>query len=682
MTRTRSPAIDSTHSTSNPVGAWAARAVCVVAVFVLLATLGHPPTLPPGTPSDLAVTAVQFDLGLKLFALAICAGFLVFSRNALRTDGSAVRDAWRSRSDAIPAFLVAFFALAALGLFAFGIVSRLATAWATGSSILNEFALLVGPIARIGIVWVFAALVLAGVGLLVVDRSPGRVPRIGETFLIGWAVVTIWLVAWHLFARIGLASWLVPALASIVGWIRYARSGGLRADARPGAWTIAALVAGALWVANRALLGPRLPDFGFYHLPAINWALAYPAVPGLGNLHGRLAFNNASLLFSAALDALWRGHSHLLAHGLLFLVATARSFAALGRFWRGESPAANLFVAAFAPILVVWSAGPFVSSHAPDASVVIASLFAAELFVSRAATGLHRPSRVVFTLVCAAGVAIKLSFAVFAAALWIFDALRTRADESPRERHWVAFALGIAILMPWIARGFVQSGYPAYPVAVAGLPVEWTMPLDMAAHDVKIIKAVARDGHRDPDAVLADDAWFRPWLARTATRRLDVTVPLALFFVGSLAALRRRAVPRGMAPLAAASLAALVNWYVMAPDPRFAAAMFWVLGAIGVLMISGSEPETPQRTGMAVGVIAGAVGILIITHVFTPGLHVGVRTLPDVKIEMKSTASGLEVVLPPDELCWNGPLLCMPRLDIRLRLRRAENLGAGFSARP
>lgn len=675
-------AADTIHPGALAVSASAVRAAAMLAVFTLVATLGHPPTLPPGVPSDLAVTAVQRDLGLKLIALAICAGFLVVSRNVLRNDARNLRGAWRTRSDAIPRFFVAVFALAAFGVFAFGTMGRMTTAWATGASASAALFALIGPIVQIGCAWIFAALVLTGVGLLVADRTPDRRPRIGDAFLIGWALTLIWLVAWHLFARISLAGWIAPALAAIAGWIRYARSGGLRADARPGGWTVAAVAAGALWVANRALLGPRLPDFGFYHLPAINWALAYPAVPGLGNLHGRLAFNNASLLFSAALDTLWRGHSHLLTHGLLFLVAATRSFAALGRLWRGESPATNLFVAAFAPILVVWSAGPFVSSHAPDASVVIAGLFAAELFVRRAAGEPDRPSRALFTLVCVAGVAIKLSFAVFAAALWIFDALRAGADERPRERRWVAFALGVAVMIPWVARGFIQSGYPAYPVAVAGLPAEWTMPPDMAAHDVKIIKAVARDGYRDPDAVLADNAWFRPWLQRTATRWLDVTIPLALFALGALAALRLRAVPRGMAPLAAASFVALVQWYVMAPDPRFAAATFWVLGSIGVSLMMGDEPIAPRRTGAAFGLLVIGTGILLVARAFTPGFHLGVRALPEAKIEMKSTTSGLEVVVPPDELCWNGPLVCMPRLDSRLRLRRVENLGAGFAARP
>ncbi len=685
MMTTHTPTTNPTRTEELPVSASAARAVALLATVVIVVTLGHPPTLPPGAPADRAVAAVQLDLGLKLLALVICAVFAIFSRREIRQDARALRDAWTRQDKDLATWLVAIFALFGIGLFSFGIVSRAATAWATGASIGSEISTLLGPIAHIGLVWVFASLVLIGVGFAVADRSTLGAVRWGEVFFSGWAIVTLWLVAWHIFARIGFACWLAPIVAALAGWMRLARNGGIRRPTSADRWALAAFAAAGIWIANRALLGPRLPDFGFYHLPAINWALAYPAVPGLGNLHGRLAFNNASLLFSAALDVLWRGHSHLLAHGLLFLVATARSVAALGRLWRRESPAMNLFLAAFAPILVIWSAGPFVSSHAPDASVVIAGLFAAELFVRRAAKGPDRPSRVAFTLVCAAGVAIKLSFAVFAAALWIFNALR-RDDPSAamglRERRWVAVVLGLAVMTPWVIRGFIQSGYPSYPVAVAGLPAEWTMPADMAAHDVKIIKAVARDGRRDPDAVLADDAWFRPWLARTSARWFDVSFPLALFLVGFVAAIRRRVVVPGLRPLAAASILALIAWYIMAPDPRFAAASFWILGAIGVCFLFGDAPPSPSRMAAGIVALATAATIGIVTHVFSPGLHIGIRELPEVKIDMKSTASGLEVVVPPDELCWNGPLLCMPRLDTRLRPRRDENLAAGFAARP
>jgi hypothetical protein len=38
-------------------------------------------------------------------------------------------------------------------------------------------------------------------------------------------------------------------------------------------------------------------DTAFYHLNAVEWANAYPAVPGIVNLHGRLAYNSSFHMF-------------------------------------------------------------------------------------------------------------------------------------------------------------------------------------------------------------------------------------------------------------------------------------------------------------------------------------------------------------------------------------------------
>jgi hypothetical protein len=57
-----------------------------------------------------------------------------------------------------------------------------------------------------------------------------------------------------------------------------------------------------LWAANRCAGPLTLYDSGMYHAPTVEWFKAYPVVPGLGNLHGRLAFNPSGLLFAAMLD--------------------------------------------------------------------------------------------------------------------------------------------------------------------------------------------------------------------------------------------------------------------------------------------------------------------------------------------------------------------------------------------
>ena len=44
---------------------------------------------------------------------------------------------------------------------------------------------------------------------------------------------------------------------------------------------------------------PSNPDTGIYHAQAIKWIETYPAVPGLGNLHSRFAYDSSWLVINA-----------------------------------------------------------------------------------------------------------------------------------------------------------------------------------------------------------------------------------------------------------------------------------------------------------------------------------------------------------------------------------------------
>jgi hypothetical protein len=57
-----------------------------------------------------------------------------------------------------------------------------------------------------------------------------------------------------------------------------------------------------VWIVSRAMVAPENFDSGLYHLNAIRWISTYPIVLGLGNLHGRLAFNQSFFTYVAALN--------------------------------------------------------------------------------------------------------------------------------------------------------------------------------------------------------------------------------------------------------------------------------------------------------------------------------------------------------------------------------------------
>src|SRR5688500_16524798 len=105
------------------------------------------------------------------------------------------------------------------------------------------------------------------------------------------------------------ASWL-SLIVPLAGWTLAATSGagiGLlvlpqtRERLRMPAWGWAWLV-GTAAVAYLAAGPPLVYDTGFYHAQAVRWINEYPAVPGLANLHGRLAFNSSWFVWGALWD--------------------------------------------------------------------------------------------------------------------------------------------------------------------------------------------------------------------------------------------------------------------------------------------------------------------------------------------------------------------------------------------
>ena len=68
---------------------------------------------------------------------------------------------------------------------------------------------------------------------------------------------------------------------------------------------------------------PINEDSWLYHFQSIRWINEYPVIPGLGNLHGRLAFNQSHFGLLALFNFFPFWNKGYAAGGLLLLVATA-----------------------------------------------------------------------------------------------------------------------------------------------------------------------------------------------------------------------------------------------------------------------------------------------------------------------------------------------------------------------
>lgn len=529
--------------------------------------------------------------------------------------------------------------------------------------------------------WLVVAALIAGCGslarrgLLAVASVPTSDRLRRSDLWIGLAVLTAFLQVWSLFAAISWAAWLPPVLAGLIGVAPTARALTVRRQLPLHLLIPAGL--GVLWLANRALDTPSGYDFGLYHAAAVDYASNYAAIPGLGNLHDRLASGDAHFLVTALLGHLpGAGSGFRLVNGLL--VAMLFADVASRFVERRPSFAFRMSLLAVPATIVVAAIDPSrLSEPNLDLSafvlVVVGALYLAESveerFDATAATtcmaalalaAVHRP---LFWLTAVAALAV----------------LAARAGR--RWRTLLAILIAPAALaVGWTVRQAVLSGYPFFPLTFVRLPVDWRMPAANVEELERWIRSWARSGE-NPD--FAPGAWLGPWL-RDQLTNYDVLVPLLLLGAAVLALLVRR--PSVRAPLPAVVIpcaVTLVAWFVLAPAPRFALGPIWLIPiacAAWALPESVSITITP-RALVGATAIALALGVGVVRaageRAFVP-ITAHSEAAPSPPVQPFRTMSGLVIWRPAtgSDQCWNVTL-CTPAPSAALRFR-GTTIQSGF----
>jgi hypothetical protein len=575
---------------------------------------------------------------------------------------------------------------------------------------------LVTAMAAIGGMWLVVISTLTGAGLVLRRAFGLRLRRSGDVFgafWTGWALVLALLPLWHLGFRVNWEAALLVAVLGAAGlaWNRADIAALVRRSLpRYAVWyVLVALV--AVWLSNLALDAPWDYDTGLYHLPSVEWASAYPAVPGLGNLYAPLARNSSYFLFAALLDfGPWAGRYTHLVSGVILLPLIAQAM--FSGFKLALKPAArrlsHLLVVAVLPMVVYLLRGSQLASLSTDLPVFVLGVVVAvrllDLLEDRGSDlREHGYSVFIITALAAIGAAVKLSFSAFGgvAALIAVTVWWRRAGRDPGGQRVgpLAWAAGFGLLaaVAWMAHGLVLSGYIAYPSTVGSLPVDWRMLSEHVQDEARWIRADARLPGEDWETVLADWDWLDPWFRDLVRQPYPVVLPVGLLAAGGALALgtvmRRRAGQREPphAPAAAwlvilPSLVSLAFWFFTAPNIRFAGASLWVLGAsVGLLALD----RIGVKRGLAAALVIGWAVALSAFSIATQGTRWqeagpdhGFHPIPPVELREIETDSGVRLYTPvADDRCWDAPLPCSPQRLSDLRLRRDGDLRRGFTRR-
>lgn len=562
---------------------------------------------------------------------------------------------------------------------------------------------LIGVMLAILATWFISGVAVWGIGAALWRMLGGEL-RTPESALWGYwlgLALTIGLLqVWHLFAPVnGVSMWglLLLGAAGLVinarAWLDLLR----RSLRYPSYWIVFIVI--ALMAANNALLEPKRYDAGLYQIQSVLWTNSYPIVPGLGNLHGRLGFNNAFHLYIAQLNTgFLDGRGMHLANGLPLLMLAAGGLLGV---WRIVERGWRMTAAYWALLLPLALRHLFtVTLYSPDNDLMALLIGAGVLGVLlQILDDPDDPQRSVWLMslgaVIGVGVTFKLSFAVFGGVIILTLLALQIADRQPLARPLaVAVMLGLLIVGVWMWRGVMMTGYVAYPSTFGAFPVDWRMPPEIGTQESAWVRAWAR-----MPGVLGDDAeismpqleglsWVVPWLFDTFTTTpniFDVTLPVGLALAGlAVKVWRRDRFGRRwlfLLPLGAA----LVGWFIIAPSPRFAGIAFWGLGAAVLGALAIETPTLQQRRINGGVVVVALLCVLVLPiqlRIVFPAEGTVFYPLPQAVLKETTSERGATYYEPTtSDQCWDAPLPCSYTYTyIRELCYRVDgDLSAGFA---
>ncbi len=546
--------------------------------------------------------------------------------------------------------------------------------------------------------WILLGSLCAGAGLLalkLVGRQRTDAEALLPAFWSGLCLFIGFLQLYNFARPIDAIPFALLCLFGITGLAAHGRQLGASliktAKAHPIAST--ALTLTLIFFADRAIASPgNCYDTGLYHASVVRWAVTYPVVPGLANLHCRLGFNNSIHLFGAALTSGPWGHlaPHIV-NGLIFAALSVQGVVALSRLFMapGRSDVARSILDALVlPPFVLLACQFELTGLSSDGVAAALLVVAASRIVGMTVSPATDSSDLFVTsLLLSTALTVKLSMAPFAGIAWMLAAALTVRGIGPASfkeavRLLVAPALVAAMLIaPWMIRGVVLSGYPFFPSTLLGAPVEWKVPPESAKALTKLILTWAR--WRGPES----GSWLAPWTEWALFGQvLWICVPTG---IGAIAAavsgwLVRR--PPARLLLALPCVVGIIVWFLTAPDPRFVFVLFWILAATLAGAVRTGTPFKERVLRHTVAGITLALAVAAIVQrppLIGPGPDRGFHPMPDPDVVEGFTESGLKVYLPAvRDQTWDAPLPSAPFLTPGLKLRVPGDMTRGFVIDP
>ena len=356
-------------------------------------------------------------------------------------------------------------------------------------------------------IWAYIFLTVFITGLAVTRLFSSGSYHVEDICMAGIMAVTVYAQIFSLFGGVGLTANIILVLICLVLAVILFK----KKEFEPlkfSAFNIFVLCA-VLVMAYGTSRGYFHYDSDLYHGQAIHWIEDYGVVKGLGNLHGRLAYNSSSFALSALYSfAFLGGMSYHACAGfvaLLLLISCGR----IVHIFKDKKVKVSDFVRA-AGIYYICNIYDEMVSPASDYFTMLAFIYIVIRFLDGAEKGEDSDYYGIYALMAFFGLTLKLSVGPLVI-LTVVPLVMLIKEK--RYSKIVAYGVAVlAIVLPFLIRNVILSGRLFYPsIAPDIFNVNWKIPEDAALSDKAYIIAFGR-GYSSMDAAsLPINAWFPTW---------------------------------------------------------------------------------------------------------------------------------------------------------------------------
>ena len=372
------------------------------------------------------------------------------------------------------------------------------------------------------VIWLYviATTYLIGYGFLMsLVNMPGMLPgkknkkheresrrydfKFRESYIItGIVLVTVYAQIVSLFTKVSLGANLVLLALSVLIAVYYREELGdellsMLGKLKSGA-NFYVYLAVFLIMAYGASHGYMHYDSDLYHAQAIRWIEEYGIVRGLGNLHVRLAYNSSAFPLSALYSFRFLGGQSYHVMSGFFALLLAWQCVDIKSFLRRGHPV----ISDFARLAAIYYLFTIYDEMMAPASDYFLSCLVFYIIIHWLDMNVrHERSYLPYILLALLGVfaiTIKLSAApmLLLTIVPIYKLFHNRTKEKMRA-FWVSVALAFVIVLPFLIRNIILSGWLLYPVTFLDFfGFYWEIPKGLAAYDALEIRTFGR-GYND-----------------------------------------------------------------------------------------------------------------------------------------------------------------------------------------